>query len=723
MQDLFGWCASVGVCALLLTFATDCRGQCVIGGPAPGAAFDDGWGTAVAISADGLTAIIGGPGFDHANGLGDCGGVRILIRNGADWQQQALIDAFTLNPSAPNSSEFGAAVDISADGNTAIVGMPADQNGLRVGSVRILVRNSVTQIWSQQARLLDPTPVNNGRFGEAVAISDDGNTVVVGQPGYPFNGITPGAYVFKRTGTTWGRATLLPAARSPGTDDEYGASVALSPDGMVAAVGAPRRINSATSHGAAHVYRFNVASWIQEASLSRSVAFVGYFDDVERFGHALSLTGDAGNEQLAVGDPQNSELLVASNQNCSNGPPGTCRVAMAGCVHLYQCISNAWGFQTTLHAPEVEFSGDLWSIDSNDRFGNAVSLRGNHLVVGAWGDDAYIGGDGFDNNGSVYLFEGNSMQQHVLHSFNFTNDSFGTSVDISADGQTYIAGAPRGDLPTLNFTGTAEIIDANTSVNLITVDPAKSVFDITITFPGNDPPPQTFTVHLSGRLYANIGFDCADQPASTSVQDYDTISSVETSFTVALPGSQSATFGQMSMSTTANGHAASLNSQGQGHLYGYGVSATFPLLSTTHQEGCPASCTSNQGGGCTCTPILLEILNCLCYLIEALDGNDLAGTTWVLSILDLDETTTFDLGLGANNPTVRITGGINVPLPCPADINSSGGVNTDDLIALITTWGSCGDCDLCPADVASPANCAVDTDDLIVLITSWGDCP
>lgn len=59
---------------------------------------------------------------------------------------------------------------------------------------------------------------------------------------------------------------------------------------------------------------------------------------------------------------------------------------------------------------------------------------------------------------------------------------------------------------------------------------------------------------------------------------------------------------------------------------------------------------------------------------------------------------------------------------CPADVNSSGAVDTDDLIALVGGWGSCvGSCRQCLADIDD--NCQVNTDDLIVLIGSWGPCP
>lgn len=65
------------------------------------------------------------------------------------------------------------------------------------------------------------------------------------------------------------------------------------------------------------------------------------------------------------------------------------------------------------------------------------------------------------------------------------------------------------------------------------------------------------------------------------------------------------------------------------------------------------------------------------------------------------------------------------PAPdCLADIapvDGDGRVNTDDLVALITSWGPCADC---RADIAPPGgDGAINTDDLLTLITTWGACP
>ncbi len=53
-----------------------------------------------------------------------------------------------------------------------------------------------------------------------------------------------------------------------------------------------------------------------------------------------------------------------------------------------------------------------------------------------------------------------------------------------------------------------------------------------------------------------------------------------------------------------------------------------------------------------------------------------------------------------------------------ADINNSGSVNTDDLVAVILNWGRCPLCQSCPADVNRSGT--VDVDDLIAVILNWG---
>ena len=58
--------------------------------------------------------------------------------------------------------------------------------------------------------------------------------------------------------------------------------------------------------------------------------------------------------------------------------------------------------------------------------------------------------------------------------------------------------------------------------------------------------------------------------------------------------------------------------------------------------------------------------------------------------------------------------------PCGGDINEDGGVDVDDLLALIGSWGPCGDPGNCPSDLDDSGG--VDVDDLLMLLGAWGPC-
>ena len=85
------------------------------------------------------------------------------------------------------------------------------------------------------------------------------------------------------------------------------------------------------------------------------------------------------------------------------------------------------------------------------------------------------------------------------------------------------------------------------------------------------------------------------------------------------------------------------------------------------------------------------------------------GLTDILTIIDLSP-----LAL-ANSPAIGLYFN-ETALACPADVNGTGTVDVDDLLALIAGWGS--------SDPALDINGSgsVDVDDLLILIGAWGSC-
>ena len=60
-------------------------------------------------------------------------------------------------------------------------------------------------------------------------------------------------------------------------------------------------------------------------------------------------------------------------------------------------------------------------------------------------------------------------------------------------------------------------------------------------------------------------------------------------------------------------------------------------------------------------------------------------------------------------------------VPCPADIDGTGTVDVNDLLAVITGWGPCANPNNCPGDINGSGT--IDVNDLLAVITAWGQCP
>ena len=253
----------------------------------------DYFGYAVQLSGDGNTLAVGAPREDSRDSgvnrsqsnaaVGqDYGAVYVFARgdNGV-WGQQAYVKgarpegrAFE-NEHEPWADHFGYAVSLSFDGNTLAVGAPYE-NGLpspsdgRVyategGAVYLYSRTGTS--WQQQAYLRSPNNTFEGllviqslRFGFALQLSADGNTLVVGSIGD--NTLSTGvngdqtltgalqifhgaAYVFTRNADLWSEHAYLKPT-DPDSSTSFGGNVAISSDGDTVAVagrlGTPRNI-------------------------------------------------------------------------------------------------------------------------------------------------------------------------------------------------------------------------------------------------------------------------------------------------------------------------------------------------------------------------------------------------------------------------------------------------------------------------------------------------
>jgi hypothetical protein len=186
-------------------------------------------GTSVALSADGNTALVGGPRAEGAKDENEVGAAWVFTRTGSTWSEQAKLPRGT---GVGEDAAQGQGVALSGDGDTAVAGAP----GLgTAGGAFVYTRSGST--WTQQGEpLLGEDAVAGAQQGRSVALSEDGNTALVG--GYRNNISQGAAWAFQRVGSAWSEQQKLVGTGGE-SFGEQGFGVALSADASTAVVGAP----------------------------------------------------------------------------------------------------------------------------------------------------------------------------------------------------------------------------------------------------------------------------------------------------------------------------------------------------------------------------------------------------------------------------------------------------------------------------------------------------
>jgi len=191
------------------------------------------FGSSVALSADGNTALVGAPSPTLQPGA-----VFVFTREGSTWTRSATLTG----PNAQDEGRFGRGVAISSDGATALIGDPSAAN--QRGEAFTFTRAEAG--WTLAATLSGPELNRPTHFGRSVSLSSDGSTALVGGPGYM--GFKGGAWAFGELASKWSPlgATLTGQGATP--EAHFGRSVALSGDGATALIGG---LNDGGGRGAA----------------------------------------------------------------------------------------------------------------------------------------------------------------------------------------------------------------------------------------------------------------------------------------------------------------------------------------------------------------------------------------------------------------------------------------------------------------------------------------
>ncbi|MFA0813786.1 histidine kinase [Microbulbifer epialgicus] len=387
---------------------------------------------------------------------------------------------------------FGYSVSLSKDGKTLAVAAPeessnatgidGDQNNNDApesGAVYVFARIGADARWAQQAYLKASNTDRGDYFGYSVSLSGDGDTLAVaavsessnatgidGDQGNNDASDSGAVYVFTRTSATWIQQAYIKASN---TDryDIFGNSISLSGDGNTLAVAAyqegsnatgidgDQSNNDAVNSGAVYVFVRIGTTWAQQTYLKASNA-----DEYGLFGTSISLSSDGDTLAVAaVGDDSNAIGIDGDQSNND--------AFFSGAVYMFARTGASWAQSAYVKASNT---------DDEDFFGSSISLSGDGstLAVGARREDSNATGiDGDQNNndapssGAVYVFARTgatwAQQAYIKASNTDYQDSFGSSISLSGDGNTLAVGAQEEDSNVTGINGNQSNNDASNS--------------------------------------------------------------------------------------------------------------------------------------------------------------------------------------------------------------------------------------------------------------------
>ena len=422
----------------------------------------------VAISGDGNTFVVGASaeasaamginGNQQDTSTPFTGAAYVFVRSGSSWVQQAYLKS----SSSVTGKRFGWTVSISGDGNTiAVASIFESSVAGDSGAVYVFTRTG--SAWTEQAMLKASNPETYDGFANSLALSTDGQTLIVGANGEDsasnmINGDQSdnsaphagAAYVFVRNANVWTIQAYLKASNARAAAG-FGRSVATAGNGNVVVVGSQGESSAATgvdgaqtfsggaqASGAAYVFTRTNTTWAQTAYIKASNTRAS-----THFGWAVALSSDA--TTLAVGAPQ--EASAASG---IDGDQSSVTAPSSGAVYVFARSGGTWVQQAYAKASNP---------DTGDFFAEAIALSadGSRLIVGAAEEDggsSALNGNQQDNSvdgsGAAYVFgrSGSTWTQLVYaKAINPGNsDSFGSSPDghdiaVSGDGSLFAIGA------------------------------------------------------------------------------------------------------------------------------------------------------------------------------------------------------------------------------------------------------------------------------------------
>lgn len=381
-----------------------------LGSDIDGVAGGDLSGTALQLSANGNTIIVGAHSNNGATSVQtDIGMIRVFSWNGTSWSQKGS----TIY--GENIGDFfGYSVSISANGNRiAASGVSNDDGGNNAGHVRIYDWNSGTSSWTQVGSDIDGSAGEES--GWSIGLSHSGDTLILGAPKSSANGTRSGvARVFEYAGSSaWTQVGADIKGEAAG--DSSGFEVGISYNGRTVVIGAPRNNGGGSDAGHLRIFKNLGSGWDQALTVDVDGTAAG-----EQFGRRVSISGSgtrvAGGSREFSSNKGVVRVYTTAPNTCADG---TVVWDGGGRDEQWSNRFNWVGDKCPCDGADVVFNQtnatkdviirdtiSMSSITANTRYRGRIRLEGDTAMLTA-GTLILQGAQVFADKGKGQLFLGN----------------------------------------------------------------------------------------------------------------------------------------------------------------------------------------------------------------------------------------------------------------------------------------------------------------------------
>ncbi|MHB8404598.1 MAG: beta strand repeat-containing protein [Gammaproteobacteria bacterium] len=267
-------------------------------------------GESVAVSANGQQVFVGAPDLNTYTGA-----VFVYTESNGSWNNTPTRSALTLPSGVTTYYSFGFGLAASSDGQTLVVGAShSASGGNNPGGIYVYSLSNGS--WGNPVALSMGSIANGSGIGAIVAVSGNGTVILAGTNNHGH------AYVWTKSGGSWSGPVALSVPAS--ADGAFGTSVALSGTGTTALIG---DYSANSGVGVAYVYTYSTSWSATPASLSTSDSNTG------SFGYSVAISPDGSGAFLGAFNGNSTGVVYLSTYNggswstpsalsTNNVPPG-----------------------------------------------------------------------------------------------------------------------------------------------------------------------------------------------------------------------------------------------------------------------------------------------------------------------------------------------------------------------------------------------------------------